>query len=88
MSLTGPRPERPFFVARFTERIPFYARRLEARPGLTGWAQVMHHYDETEADVAVKLQYDLYYLKHWSLLLDVRIWIKTIAIVLTGSGAR
>ena len=53
----------------------------------TGWAQVMHRYDESEEDVATKLQYDLFYIKHWSLLLDLQIWIKTIATVLTGSGA-
>jgi exopolysaccharide biosynthesis polyprenyl glycosylphosphotransferase len=87
MSLTGPRPERPVFVARFAETIPFYEKRLAVRPGLTGWAQVMHRYDESEEDVAVKLQYDLFYIKHWSLLLDLQIWIKTIATVLTGSGA-
>jgi exopolysaccharide biosynthesis polyprenyl glycosylphosphotransferase len=88
MSLAGPRPERPVFVARFRETIPFYENRLVVRPGLTGWAQVMHRYDESEADVAVKLQYDLFYIKHWSPLLDLQIGIKTIATVLTGSGAQ
>jgi exopolysaccharide biosynthesis polyprenyl glycosylphosphotransferase len=88
MSLIGPRPERPVFVARFRETIPFYEKRLTVRPGLSGWAQVWHRYDESEADVAVKLQFDLFYIKHWSPLLDLQIAIKTIATVLTGSGAR
>jgi exopolysaccharide biosynthesis polyprenyl glycosylphosphotransferase len=88
MSLTGPRPERPAFVERFSESIPGYRQRLAVRPGLTGWAQVMHHYGGCEADVVAKLQYDLYYIKHWSLLLDLRIWVRTIGTVLTGRGAR
>jgi exopolysaccharide biosynthesis polyprenyl glycosylphosphotransferase len=88
MSLTGPRPERPIFVERFSETISFYEKRLSVRPGLTGWAQVMHRYDESELDVAEKLEYDLYYIKHWSLFLDLQIWIRTIATVLTGNGAR
>jgi exopolysaccharide biosynthesis polyprenyl glycosylphosphotransferase len=88
MSLVGPRPERPVFVARFHETIPFYVKRLAVRPGLTGWAQVWHRYDETEADVTEKLQYDLFYIKHWSVLLDLQIAIKTIATVLTGNGSR
>jgi exopolysaccharide biosynthesis polyprenyl glycosylphosphotransferase len=87
MSLTGPRPERPAFVARFAESIPGYLERLEVRPGLTGWAQVMRGYDETEGDVAAKLQYDLEYVRHWSLWLDLLIWIRTIPTVLLGRGA-
>lgn len=87
MSLVGPRPERPEFVQRFEAEIPFYGMRVSVRPGLTGWAQVLHKYDESLSDVQKKLQYDLYYVKHWSPFLDLRVLVKTVAIVLTGKGA-
>ena len=87
MSLVGPRPERPEFVERFEREIPFYGMRVSVRPGLTGWAQVLHKYDETLKDVQEKLQYDLFHVKHWSPFLDLRILVKTVAIVLTGKGA-
>lgn len=86
MSLVGPRPERPEFVERLEETIPFYRARHAVKPGLTGWAQVMYHYGSSEEDAMVKLQYDLYYIKHRSLPLDLRIVGKTVTVVLTASG--
>ena len=87
MSLVGPRPERQFFVEQLTNEIPFYAVRHSVKPGLTGWAQVRYHYGATVEDSAEKLQYDLYYVKNHSLLLDMIILFETIAVVLTGKGA-
>jgi exopolysaccharide biosynthesis polyprenyl glycosylphosphotransferase len=86
MSLIGPRPERPEFIAQLQEEIPFYRTRLAARPGLTGWAQVNHPYARSVQDTLVKLQYDLYYIKHQSLYLDLVILLKTIGVVLTMRG--
>ncbi len=88
MSLVGPRPERQFFVEQLTNEIPFYAVRHSVKPGLTGWAQVRYHYGATVEDSAEKLQYDLYYVKNHSLLLDLIILFETIAVVLTGKGAQ
>ena len=87
MSLIGPRPERPFFVAQLNEHIPFYAIRHSIKPGLTGWAQVRYHYGDSIEDAVEKLQYDLYYLKHNSLTLDLIILLATVRVVLTGQGA-
>jgi exopolysaccharide biosynthesis polyprenyl glycosylphosphotransferase len=86
MSLIGPRPERPQHVVRLTKTIPFYRTRLIVRPGLTGWAQVRYKYGSTDEDALVKLQYDLYYIRHHSLLLDLNIMLRTIGKVLTLSG--
>ncbi|HID62079.1 MAG TPA: sugar transferase [Anaerolineae bacterium] len=86
MSLIGPRPERPEFVAELQKRIPFYRSRLAVRPGLTGWAQVNYHYGSSVEDALVKLQYDLYYIKYQSLYLDLRILLKTIGVVLSFQG--
>ncbi|MCU0497110.1 MAG: sugar transferase [Anaerolineae bacterium] len=86
MSLIGPRPERPEHVKRLTEKIPFYRTRLTIRPGLTGWAQVRYGYGSTDEDALVKLQYDLYYIRHQSLLLDLNILIRTVGKVLKMSG--
>jgi exopolysaccharide biosynthesis polyprenyl glycosylphosphotransferase len=86
MSLVGPRPERPEFVAELQKSIPFYRSRLAARPGMTGWAQVNYHYGNSVEDALVKLQYDLYYLKHQSLYLDLLILLKTIGVVLSFQG--
>jgi len=88
MSLVGPRPERPFFVDQLTKEIPFYAVRHSVKPGVTGWAQVRYHYGSTVEDSAEKLQYDLYYVKNHSLLLDIVILFETIGVVLTGKGAQ
>lgn len=86
MSFVGPRPERPEHVKRLTEKIPFYRTRMIVRPGLTGWAQVQYNYGSTDEDAMVKLQYDLYYIRHRSLLLDLNILIRTIGKVLSLSG--
>jgi exopolysaccharide biosynthesis polyprenyl glycosylphosphotransferase len=86
MSLIGPRPERPEHVARLTEKIPFYRTRNVIRPGLTGWAQVRYEYGSTDEDAMIKLQYDLYYIRHQSLVLDLNILIRTVGRVLRMSG--
>jgi sugar transferase (PEP-CTERM system associated) len=87
MSLVGPRPERPEFVSDLTRNIPFYGQRHVAKPGLTGWAQVRYTYGASLDDAIVKLQYDLFYIKHLSLWLDISIIFRTIKIVLLGRGA-
>ncbi|GAB4434849.1 MAG: exopolysaccharide biosynthesis polyprenyl glycosylphosphotransferase [Anaerolineae bacterium] len=86
MSMIGPRPERPEFVAALADDIPFYRTRLVVKPGLTGWAQVRYRYGSTRHDALVKLQYDLYYIRHQSLLLDMVILFRTIGKVLTFQG--
>ncbi len=86
MSLIGPRPERPEHVRRLTEKIPFYRTRLTVRPGLTGWAQVRYGYGSTDEDALVKLQYDLYYIRHQSLWLDLNILLRTVGRVLKMTG--
>jgi len=88
MSMVGPRPERPMFIEKLRKTIPFYASRLKMKPGLTGWAQVRHHYDNNIEDVKIKLGYDIYYLSNASILLDIQILIRTIYVVLTGKGAQ
>lgn len=88
MSIVGPRPERPFFVERLTQEIPYYAVRHSIKPGVTGWAQVRYHYGATVEDSQEKLQYDLYYVKNHTLFLDLLILFETVAVVLTGKGAR
>ena len=86
MSLTGPRPEREFFVKKLIQKIPFYSLRFSVKPGLTGWAQINYGYGASEKDALEKLQYDLYYVKNMSLLLDFGILLKTIRIVIFGMG--
>jgi lipopolysaccharide/colanic/teichoic acid biosynthesis glycosyltransferase len=88
MSLVGPRPERPYFVEQLTSQVPYYAVRHSVKPGVTGWAQVRYHYGATVEDAQEKLQYDLYYVKNNSLLLDCAILLETVMVVLTGKGAR
>lgn len=86
MSFVGPRPERPYFVEKLSKEIPLYKRRLKVRPGLTGWAQVKHKYDETIDDVKTKLRYDLFYIENISLRMDLKIIFRTIFVVLFGKG--
>ncbi|HWQ15174.1 MAG TPA: sugar transferase [Roseiflexaceae bacterium] len=86
MSLVGPRPERPQFIAQLQREIPFYRTRLAARPGLTGWAQINYGYGNTVEDALVKLQYDLFYLKHQSPWFDLIILLRTIVVVLRLRG--
>jgi sugar transferase (PEP-CTERM system associated) len=88
MSLVGPRPERPEFVKELEERIPYYGIRHSVRPGITGWAQVKYGYGASVEDALKKLEYDLFYLKNMSILLDIKILLKTIGVVLFGQGAR
>jgi len=84
MSLVGPRPERPVFVKKLSEKIPFYAERLLVPPGITGWAQVMAPYASSIEDTRRKLQYDLYYIKHMSFFLDAFILLKTFKTMIFG----
>jgi exopolysaccharide biosynthesis polyprenyl glycosylphosphotransferase len=86
MAVIGPRPERPFFVKEIAEIMPFYETRHVIKPGLTGWAQVNFSYGESIEDSLIKLQYDLYYIKHRSLFLDLNITIKTLSTVLFYRG--
>jgi exopolysaccharide biosynthesis polyprenyl glycosylphosphotransferase len=86
LSIVGPRPEQPRYVAELSEKIPFYGVRHLVRPGLTGWAQVKYSYGATVADALEKLQYDVYYLLRQSIGLDVRIIFRTLRSVLYGEG--
>jgi exopolysaccharide biosynthesis polyprenyl glycosylphosphotransferase len=86
MSIVGPRPERPEFVDMLTTEIPFYRARLVVKPGLTGWAQVRYRYGSSVEDALRKLQYDLYYIRHQSFLLDLLIMFLTVATVVLFKG--
>jgi exopolysaccharide biosynthesis polyprenyl glycosylphosphotransferase len=86
MSLIGPRPERPAYIAELAKENIFYSYRLSVKPGLTGWAQVKYGYGSGEQDELVKLQYDLFYIKHRSFLLDVLILLKTVGEVIFFHG--
>lgn len=86
MAVIGPRPERPIFVKEIAEVMPFYETRHVIKPGLTGWAQVNYSYGETIEDSLIKLQYDLYYIKHRSLFLDFNIIFKTLSTILFYRG--
>jgi lipopolysaccharide/colanic/teichoic acid biosynthesis glycosyltransferase len=88
MSLIGPRPERPIFVAQLIREIPDFAARTRVLPGLTGWAQVNYPYGASVEDARIKLDYDLYYIRNRSLLLDLRILLRTVGVVLRRTGAR
>jgi lipopolysaccharide/colanic/teichoic acid biosynthesis glycosyltransferase len=86
MSVIGPRPERPVFVNEIAETMPFYETRHIIKPGLTGWAQVNYAYGESLDDSLIKLQYDLYYIKHRSIFLDINICVKTLSTILFYRG--
>jgi len=88
MSIIGPRPEQHSFVDEFAVNIPSYPYRHLVRPGITGWAQVMQGYASSNEETTIKISYDLYYIKHYSLALDLLVMAKTIRTVLTGFGAR
>jgi lipopolysaccharide/colanic/teichoic acid biosynthesis glycosyltransferase len=88
MSIIGPRPEQPRFVEQFSDELPFYEYRHHVRPGITGWAQVNFSYAATLEETAKKLEYDLYYVKNWSMLLDLSIILKTIETMLGMRGAK
>jgi lipopolysaccharide/colanic/teichoic acid biosynthesis glycosyltransferase len=86
MSLVGPRPERPMFVEKLTGEIPLYPRRLRVRPGITGWAQIKHKYDESIDDVRKKVEYDLFYIENISLRMDFKIMLQTLSHMMLWKG--
>jgi exopolysaccharide biosynthesis polyprenyl glycosylphosphotransferase len=86
MSIVGPRPERPEFIAELQDKIPFYRTRLVVKPGMTGWAQIHYGYGNTVEDALIKLQYDLYYIRHWSLWMELYVIFKTIGVMLRFVG--
>jgi sugar transferase (PEP-CTERM system associated) len=88
MSFVGPRPERPEFVEELVNEIPFYDLRHRVNPGITGWAQICYPYGASREDAKDKLEYDLYYIKNYSLFLDLMILIQTAQVILWGKGAR
>jgi sugar transferase (PEP-CTERM system associated) len=88
MSFVGPRPERPEFIENLAASIPYYEERHRVKPGLTGWAQICYSYGDTEKDAIEKLQYDLFYVKNYSVLLDILILLQTAEVVLLGKGAQ
>jgi lipopolysaccharide/colanic/teichoic acid biosynthesis glycosyltransferase len=86
MSLVGPRAERPELVEWFQMHVPFYRARLLVRPGMTGWAQVNQQYASTIDETIEKLEYDLYYIMHRNILMDLRIIVQTPTLVLSLRG--
>ena len=88
MSFVGPRPERPEFVSLLEQEIPHYHERHLVKPGITGWAQVKHEYTASVEGARTKLTYDLFYIKHFSLLLDLLIVLMTVRVALLGIGSR
>ncbi len=88
MSVVGPRPEQPYFCDLLAHEIPYYRQRHTVPPGLTGWAQVRYHYGASVEESRRKLEYDLFYVKHLSLWLDLAVLIETVKVVLVGRGAR
>jgi exopolysaccharide biosynthesis polyprenyl glycosylphosphotransferase len=88
MSFIGPRPERPYFVQQLEDQIPCYAARHTVKPGITGWAQVSYHYGASFEDAFEKTAYDLYYVKHQSVLLDISIVLRTVKVILWPRGVR
>jgi sugar transferase (PEP-CTERM system associated) len=88
MSIVGPRPERPHFVAMLEEEIPLYGLRHSVRPGITGWAQVRYQYGASVEETKTKLEYDLFYIKHLSIMLDLAVLFETLKVMLSGRGAK
>ena len=88
MSFVGPRPERPEFVEQLAKSMPYYRSRHAVKPGITGWAQLCYSYGASDEDALEKLQYDLFYVKHRSLIFDLAIVVQTVEVVLWGKGAR
>ena len=88
MAFVGPRPERPEFVLELYQLLPYYTKRHALKPGVTGWAQVKYPYGASVEDALEKLNYDLYYIKNYSIFLDILIIMETVQVVLFGKGAR
>jgi lipopolysaccharide/colanic/teichoic acid biosynthesis glycosyltransferase len=88
MSLVGPRPEQPYFCDLLEQEVPFFAERYKVRPGVTGWAQIKYAYGASVSDAIRKLELDLFYIKHRSLLLDIAIMLETVKVVLFARGAK
>ncbi len=88
MSFVGPRPERPEFVKELAQKIPYYEQRHAVHPGITGWAQISYPYGASVKDAKEKLKYDLYYIKHMSIIFDLYIILKTVKIILFREGSR
>ena len=86
MSFVGPRPERPYFVETLEKQIPYYTERYSIKPGLSGWAQVSYGYGSTVEDAIEKLNYDLFYIKNMSTLMDLVVVVRTIKTVIFGKG--
>jgi lipopolysaccharide/colanic/teichoic acid biosynthesis glycosyltransferase len=88
MSFVGPRPERRFFIEQLNAVLPFYSMRLYVKPGVTGWAQINYPYGDSIEDAKEKLKYELYYMKHRSLWLDLAIIFQTIKVALKARGSQ
>ncbi len=88
MSFVGPRPEREFFVEKYEKKIPYYGERYSVKPGITGWAQICYRYSDSIDDTIEKLNYDLFYIKNMTTMMDLMIVLRTIKIVLFSRGAR
>ena len=88
MSLIGPRPEQESFVERYRERIPFFDFRHTVPPGITGWAQVMYGYADSDERARAKLEFDFYYIKRMSAWIDILVLTKTVRTIILGIGAR
>ena len=85
MSLIGPRPERPYFVNKFRESVPKYMIKHHVKPGMTGWAQVNGYRGNTS--IVKRIKYDIYYVENWSIMLDIRIFFKTLPALLNDKNA-
>ena len=88
MSFVGPRPEREVFVQQLEKVVPYYRERFTVKPGITGWAQVNYGYGASVADAIEKLNYDLFYIKNMSFMMDLLVLLRTVKIVLFGHGVR
>ncbi len=88
MSCVGPRPERPYFVEQLAKEIPYYAERHRVKPGITGWAQIKYPYGASVEDARRKLEYDLYYMKNFNIMLDILILLQTVRVVFWPSSAQ
>jgi exopolysaccharide biosynthesis polyprenyl glycosylphosphotransferase len=88
MSMVGPRPERETFVQQLEKTVPYYGERFGVKPGITGWAQVNYGYGSSVADAVEKLNYDLFYIKNMSTMMDLLVVLKTVRIILFGHGVR